>query len=385
MKILIILYLGLTSLTILAQKPDTGKMMGTSKREDPSITKEIKNGDLEALKKIISKENIDEQINPPIYQMTPLMTAFMEKKLDIVKFLVEEMNADIYRSYPGWDSLDWPWHFLTKDIADLEAQKVSSYMYPRYQFYKPFINKVLSASKYSVDKISWPNEKVRVFLIGENHGAKEVPSEVAKIIEKLPITHFATEFLSQSEQGLINDYQKKIISDNDFESRIDRKNIMPAYKAANKKGVSIIGLEKFPSRTGSPEDQAKVFITEERNKNWMIPLRNILKNDKNAKILIYCGSAHSDYFNTKKSLSIMIAEEFGKETVYVISITGGTRLYETGPLNYDPATYIVDMAGRRSEDIIMYLDKQDPEYLQKAFGNDAIVHIRGTSIFKANN
>lgn len=351
------------------------------KKPYPPLFVSIASGDLEATKPLVTAENLNAQLEPPRCQETPLTLAVLLGKLDIVKYLVEERKASLYTAFPGGTDTALP-EAAVRDMQKPETQQAAAYLLPRYDFYADYLALMKAAPAYSAASFAWPGEKVRVLFVGENHGPAEYPAEIARLVESLPITHLATEFLGQKDQPVIEEYMAGTLSETDFLAKVTRANKAPAWRAAKKKGVRLIGLEKSP---GYPDRETAMRsdLTGDRNKLWLVPLLDILKFDPKAKILVYCGRAHSNYHMKSKPISELVADEVGADAVFVAALAGGTPsgVAMGGPVTYDLPTYMAETAGRAGADFKAYAAGTSPS-LKETLAVDVLIHLKHAPYLK---
>ena len=142
----------------------------------------------------------------------------------------------------------------------------------------------------------------KIMFLGEFHSVVHAAEpEVIKILEKakeLGITHYATEFQFSTYQSAIDDYLNGIIS---FDALKGSKNIgdrdINIIKKAKELGIKVIALD-LDSRM---RDNKEGFwgTTDQRNRHWFDLIDKKISEAKKkgieAKVLIYCGSAHGKY------------------------------------------------------------------------------------------
>ncbi len=347
-----------------------------AKAEEPELYKAIRAGDLGTVKKLTTRENVNLQIQPPRFQDTPLSFAAMIGQFEIAKYLVEELHADISVSYKAEAlSSDIAAQPALMDIKNPKHQELAAWLMPRYPFYKDYIAKIRSAGAYTPGGIPWPGEKTRYFMVGERHGIAEFPDAIIKLIESMPITHLATEFLGQREQDLIDRYQSDAITEEEFRTQCSHSDLVPVFAAAKRKGVKIVGLEKGPNYKDYDE-AVKGHLTEERNYLWMPALLGIVEKNPDAKVLVYCGALHSNYGLKSRPISELAADKLGADAVFVAQLTGGTDRFKGGPANWDIPTYMVEAAGRAGDDLAIYAAPGDSAPLKAALAADLILHVK---------
>ncbi len=343
---------------------------------EPALQTAILQDDLLAVRRLVTSWNVDAQIQPPQYADTPLALASYFGRAAIVRFLVEERKADLYRTYAGAG--------LSSRLAGEAAvhapenpanRKTAAYLLPRHDFYQDYLARLKAAGPYGASSFLWP-EGARVLFLGEKHGVREFPGEAAKLVESLPVTHYATEFLAQADQPLIDAYEAGTKSEEDFKAGVARDDSLPPAFAAKRKGAKIVGLEKFPELPDKTQAMT-IDITAERNKNWLVPIMDILDNFPDAKLLVYCGSDHSNYGIKSKPISELVAEKIGADKVFVARLAGGHR--NNPPEEYDLPTYMADKAGRSGEDFIARALGASPA-LRAAVASDAIIHLKRESV-----
>ena len=144
-----------------------------------------------------------------------------------------------------------------------------------------------------------------ILAVGEGHGPYEFSVEVNMMMKQLaqreanPLTHFASEFFKHTLQDTIDAYEKGEISIDEVDcghfgdEPCEREsNLM----IANRYKVKTIALD-VPTR--EEYLQTGWATTEEgfehRNTVWADKIKDIFNSNKNARVLLYCGSRHSEY------------------------------------------------------------------------------------------
>ena len=174
----------------------------------------------------------------------------------------------------------------------------------------------------------WDNE-VPVLFLGERH---DVISDKNELIKNLPnfrkngMTHLAMEMLRESYQGIIDGY---------INGEIDRGEVLKIFKkgwnkglgipekymeiidVAKSNGVRILAIDLY---TKSSNYFTSDFFRK-RNANWARIAKLILKKNKRARILFYCGQSHSGY-NKVDDTANEILESVGIESK-VVEFAGG--------------------------------------------------------------
>lgn len=342
---------------------------------EPALYSAIAQDDRLGVRRLVTRWNVDAQIQPPQYADTPLAVAAYLSRTSVVRILVEEKKADLYKTYAG-TALSSPAEAAVHDVGTPEGSATAAYLLPRYAFYQDYLARLKAAGPYSASTFLWP-EGARVLFVGEKHLIREFPNEVVKLIESLPVTHYATEFLGQADQPLIDAYEAGTKSEVEFKAGVARKDTLPPAVAAKTKGVKIVGLEKFPEFADKAQAMT-MDITAERNKNWLVPLLDILENFPEAKMIVYCGSDHSNYGMPSKPISELVAEKIGADKVFVLRLSGGHRVVD-GPVEYDLPSYMADKAGRSGDDFLASAQGASPA-LRAAMASDAIVHLKRESV-----
>lgn len=140
----------------------------------------------------------------------------------------------------------------------------------------------------------------KVTLLGEHHkdnAAKEHVAEYAKNMKDAGATHFAVEMIPQKMQPTLDKFMK-----GDKEARKEIQDYlnktwdqsypgtgekyMKMLDAVKDSGLKIVGMD-----INGHIDKGEKGRTE-RDQAWANSISNILKNDPNAKVVAYGGSAH---------------------------------------------------------------------------------------------
>ena len=167
--------------------------------------------------------------------------------------------------------------------------------------------------KFDYSKL-WPKDS-QVLFIGEYHFSKFLRNTAVDLVEKLVkqgvvITHFGTEFICQDDQPQIDKWQKgePVTITQVCGAPGKWETYQPINEKIKSNKIPIIALD-----INSDE-------MEKRNWAWIEKIRGIIKNNPNARILVYCGSMHSDYNGFPVAVSAALQEY--KISTTVISLVG---------------------------------------------------------------
>jgi hypothetical protein len=335
--------------------------------EPPPLYQAIVEGDLDALRRLLPREKADAQIAPPFYAQTPLSLAAAHGRLDVVKYLVETLGADPERSYR-----DVHTKVLDAALQGIDRpgnREVAAYLLGRSAYGADLVESFRSAPRYDHQGFGWP-PGARVVILGERHGVKEFPYEVGRLLRSLGATHLATEFLLQSEQELIDAYESGRLPEREFLKKNSHPRKWPAFAAARKIGARLLGLDLDARRAGPGEDGGRDSV-EERNRAWLAALEKVLDAEPRARVVVYCGSAHSDYGTASKPVSELLAERYGAGGVFVANLAGGSKDFANGPEVFDLPTYAAQLAGRSRESILV----RPSGAVRRALRSDAVIHL----------
>lgn len=177
------------------------------------------------------------------------------------------------------------------------------------------ISDFITKHKESVDYAKLWENKTPVLFIGERHTVKSDKDEIIKnlpILKKLGMTHLAMEMLLEEHQQIVDNYlDGKIASEKIlkiFKDSWDKgpgipEKYMELIDVAKSNSMRILAIDLY---TASSEQSTGEFFRK-RNANWARIAESILKNKK-ARILFYCGQAHSGYNKIHDSANEILVE-----------------------------------------------------------------------------
>ncbi|MDR1123302.1 MAG: ankyrin repeat domain-containing protein, partial [Elusimicrobiota bacterium] len=232
----------------------------------------------------------------------------------------------------------------------------------------------------------WP-KNLQVFIVGEAHEQDKYHIEVSKMLtifhEKYPNNLvLATEFIYTSNQDTVNKYLQqeaikaaldkpriiksvkdglnKSLKQNDNRIKTATGKISPiVFAGAKNLGIKVVGLENRQD-VELYKDAVSLDGLKKRNTNWIKEITKIIGENKNIKILLYCGKAHSDYNGGENSLPKLLDKEGISYKV----------LHLTGQDEWCDSTAVCN-AGFENKKTITKI----PKKFVKNFGTDYILNI----------
>lgn len=240
------------------------------------------------------------------------------------------------------------------------------------------ISNFITQHRESVDYAKlWDNE-TPVLFIGERH---DVISDKDELIKNLPnfrkngngITHIAMEMLEEHHQKIVDDY---------YDDKIDRERVLEIFKkgwdkghgipekymeiidTAKSNGVRVLAIDLY---TESSDFFTGNFFRE-RNANWARIATQILSEDKEAKILFYCGQSHSGYNEVDDSANEILKGMGIKSKV--IEFAGGEKANNDVHFFTDKVARAAQSINLDREKFGLHIDSGDD-----VRGSDYIIHL----------
>jgi hypothetical protein len=162
-----------------------------------------------------------------------------------------------------------------------------------------------------LDKV-WPKDVPVLFLM-EQHYDKNPKTELVKMLDLGEITDLVWEYDNwESGQKLVKDYMNGSVSREtllkhygcvNVSSPLCNIEVLDILDKAKEKGVRV-----WPLELAFPWESVSVESLKRRNLEWAKSIQNALKNDPNARVVIFGGMGHTGYVENGSTANQLLAE-----------------------------------------------------------------------------
>ncbi len=234
----------------------------------------------------------------------------------------------------------------------------------------------ISEHREKVDYTKLWDKKTPVLFIGERHTVLSDKDELIRQIpnfKKMGMTHIAIEMLREEEQPLIDGYFKGIIEREKilaiFKNGWDKgegipEKYMEIIDTAKANGIAVLCIDLY---TASSEYSTGAFF-KKRNMNWARIIKETIKKQPKARVLVYNGSAHSGYNEVDDSANEILKKM--SIVAKVVEFAGGEKV-EGEPYLFDDKIGVAAKLQKLADSrFALKIDSKD-----EVRGTDYIVHL----------